>query len=95
MEEAGMTYNPFSTSNIWGNQNMLHLPSLAAQQIPGVGNDSSAFPRLATDPALQVNIAQGSGVSPQRPQTRLESTIQSEYIKTGLLVAVLAAAFFL
>ena len=93
LEEAGLTYNPFSTTNIWGNESPLHLKPVSERQVPHLGNDASALPRLATDPRLQMDLHQGSGPAPKKDQTRLQYRQAQEHMKTALLVGVLAVAF--
>lgn len=90
LDEAGFTYNPFSTDNIWGVRSPLSIPGVSGD-LPLVGNDSSALPPNAY---TQQNVVQGSGVAPPKVQTRMQFMKEQETSKTLLFAAVLAAAFF-
>ncbi len=93
LEEAGLTYNPFTSTNIWGNQSPLHLKAVSERYVPNLGNDSSALPQLATDPRLQMDLHQGTGKPAPKDQTRLQYRQSQDHWKTALLAAVLVAAF--
>jgi hypothetical protein len=89
LDEAGFTYNPFSTDNIWGARTPLNIPGVPGD-LPGVLYDSSSLPIPA---GISQDIHQGSGVAPPKVQTRLQFIQQQESYKTVVFVAVLAAAF--
>ena len=89
LESAGYVYNPFTTNDIWGNQSPLNLQPVRERALRP-SSDNGALP-----PAPAMDIHQGSGQKNVRPATRKETEVQFNMVKTGILVAVLVAAFLL
>jgi hypothetical protein len=92
LEEAGYSYNPFTSNDIWGQPRSLGLHAERAQTLPA-GLDSSAFPALST-PGLAYDTTQGSGRKPFHKQTRMEQEMSTGMVTTGIFIAVMAAAVF-
>lgn len=89
LESAGYVYNPFTTNDIWGNASPLNLQPVRERALQP-SSDNGALP-----PAPNMDIHQGSGQVNVRPPTQKETEMQFNMVKTGLLIAILAAAFLL
>ncbi len=89
LEETGHLYNPFSTSDVWGQPRTTSFLPHKHQELP-VGHDSSALPSLA-QPEMHRDYKFGSAAPyvPMSTPAQVRSADSTKYlIAFGVVIAL-------
>ena len=90
LEEAGIVYDPWTTTNIWGQPSPVQVGPV---QVGYGSQDNSAYPELTGQQFARPDVHQGSSRGPQFQERTARKEVQQQNQFTSLLfVAVLSAA---